>query len=262
MPGRPLQNLLSLSILCLSLFSPCSPTPELRYEDNIGCSTNCEYCDTESDICGRCAPGFYFDYKIRQCASTADTIPNCEYYSSSQVCSKCKERYTLYQGKCQECVKSCRNCDQNVFECEKCAVGFTKPNAASKVCTQVCSVPNCDTCQVGNAIICNKCMDGFRKVATGTCQKCVAKNCKSCQTNTNQCDFVENENTCEDGYFPLNGGCDPCDGGCRKCDFSGLCLACNTSGGQHMWMDMKCHSANMLKTHLWLAIFFIALYFS
>ena len=56
-----MMNLILLCLAAALVGVSVADSPELRYEDDKGCGKGCELCDSEADICARCAPGNYYD---------------------------------------------------------------------------------------------------------------------------------------------------------------------------------------------------------
>lgn len=202
-------------------------------------------CDGESDACLRCGPGQSWNEFDRRCSSAGNPVLNCQYYSARSVCSQCNDNFVMSNNVCISCINNCKTCTTNPTRCDVCMTGWGHTSATAMDCGLPCLVPNCQQCADGNANQCKLCAQGFRIGTLGLCERCTLTGCASCQLNIASCDLVGTTNPCLDGRFFYNNTCQSCSDGCQRCDQNGLCLACNTTAGKWMWMNMECQNCNL-----------------
>lgn len=91
---------------------------------------------------------------------------------------------------------------------------------SSLVSSQGTFITNCDTYTTVAPIVCNTCLAGYFKVATGlSCNKC-PEGCTTC--NADQICTI-----CSPGYYLNLGSCISCGVGCTECDkTAGTCTKC------------------------------------
>lgn len=141
------------------------------------------------------------------------SLQNCYEYSCDECnspdygsCTKCRETFTLIDGKCPCSFSSCALCTTGLpglHICEQCKDGYYNSNNDC-----YCSVDNCDQCAENG---CQKCATGYSYNETSKeCIKeseeekinCYDPNCEKC--------FSEEEGACEncnEGYYLKKGEC-------------------------------------------------------
>lgn len=175
---------------CLDCPSICGGCPNNICQTVPSCPSNCENCD-DFGVCSRCALGYYLSTNsCERCNS------QCESCIASQLCTKCNSGYLLIQGYC--CPDGCSSCNHN--KCWGCVDGYLYDGN------------NCVACP-------NNCLPCIGGVCTSSPNIECFKNCLSC-SSPNWCD------KCEDGYYPVTGGCSKCSYRCSKCDWYEVCTEC------------------------------------
>lgn len=239
------------------------PRSDLEWENNLGCSKNCEICNQTLDICQQCAPAFYFDPSTSQCIS--GSIANCKIYSSANECKECNSGFRPQSNTCQACqVANCKTCNLNIATCELCLNTHTKTSATANDCSLICNAQNCDLCIPGSQTQCQICKTGYRLNSAGRCEKCNIANCANCTSSVNNCDVLSQFNSngtlnksCMSAFYWGEGRCQSCETGCLYCNRSGICLSCDTSKGFYMFRDMKCKFCTRLRFVLGFVISFL-----
>ncbi len=96
---------------------------------------------------------------------------------------------------------NCKNCtgSSSSIQCSDCNTNYVL-NSTSFICVIDCSPtqPNCLTCQ--SVTVCQTCLSGYVKSATGKCDTCDV----GLKMTNGKCD------SCLDGYFNNSGVCTAC----------------------------------------------------
>ncbi|KAL4431528.1 hypothetical protein ABPG74_017233 [Tetrahymena malaccensis] len=227
--------------------------------NNYQClSCNSTQIDLFVDYNGECSTNCYRDYPIldlenKRCVQQCPAGTLLDNSNPSQLkCTQCGTSKYYDGSKCQDCMKNCLSCSDNL-SCNQCKAGYETPNC---VPVSPC-IPNCQQCTDGQS--CILCSSGFElDIVNNKCsQVCLANqfrddqgNCTSCSLpNCTQCaslelcsqcaiGFVFNQqlqqcvsSQCLDGQFfdQSTQSCQNCSNGCRKCISLDECSACYKS---------------------------------
>lgn len=184
--------------------------------------TNCvgKVCDV-NDVCSSGCVGGWFGKRCDQKCN--DNCATC----NSNVCLKCNIGYDLKDGRCIKVCGNCVNTECNTNKdcelgcnCKKCGASTngiprcTECQQPHKIPEKMCSCTD-NMCIKFSGILdrqeCKQCSKDWY-VHSGTC--CPCSHCRDGSCNsTGYC-----QHGCEDGWYPINAGCDlPCGENCISC---------------------------------------------
>ena len=178
------------------------------------------------NLCSVCEDGFYPESGYcTQCFS------NCKTCSKQYECITCNAPLVFESNKKACCVAGCNNCHYGT--CLGCGTGYTYSNYD---CTQSSTTPptscpaNCNACSSSG--VCSLCNWGYGIISTpNVCQKCdngyypITGGCGQCFNKCTTCDWLEVCTGCVAGYTLISGYC--CAPGCSSCNLS-KCWGCNS----------------------------------
>jgi uncharacterized repeat protein (TIGR02543 family) len=157
-----------------------------------------------------------------KCVAQCD-VSGCDVCLTPNVCSKCKENYTLSGGKCiqaNKCSANCSECDSE-GNCKTCAIGYElKDKTCVRTSLSSCNITNCMTCKSGS---CTKCNIGY-KLENGKCvtaTTCNVQNCSLC-TALGKCSKCNNGYTLQNDQCVKSSNSGSCS--CITGKYSGYCL--------------------------------------
>ncbi|EDR28439.1 protein serine/threonine kinase, putative [Entamoeba dispar SAW760] len=224
-------------------YNICTSCSNGNYLSNEGICTNCNLmsgcsvCNTTSESCVTCHPGFYLNDK-NQCEPCGRDCSQC---LSNTHCITCNKKYVLQDnGSCSFCsdtIVGCSQCNQNKLSCDICDINYFKRDDICSPCTEI--HPNCNSCEYDNESgkpICTICSLNT-VVKNNTCSSCEVNEyiedgkCVKCNEIMNNCVLCENNEKgkmckrCESGY-----GFNSDKSACIQCsgviDQLGYCVLC------------------------------------
>ena len=111
--------------------------------------------------CQQCQPGYYVDLTSKACevVDPLKQVDNCEVYSNSQTCLKCKDSFYLSSGQCVTIASVVDNCIvyKRDGECQECQSNYILKNGGSS-----CELGNSQPfCQSFQTVSCLHCQSGY-----------------------------------------------------------------------------------------------------
>lgn len=185
----------------------------------------CKRCNNRG-ACVECDnTGFLNKGKCTPCSARFDRCSKC--HKEGKFCTECDSGYGLQAGRCIKCPEGTKQCKNG------------KPTACndgwylSKSGTCKEKPKGCD--QVLADGTCHSCLNGYRPVAGGKCQKCFESGCVRCIMSDGfscpKCDAARQWCTdCSGGYFGLTKDCKKCkDPVCESCEEDAAkCQSCGS----------------------------------
>ncbi len=229
--------------------------------------SNCEYCQSDYEICNMCKMGFYM--KDGKCSSCEGDFGSGCLSCNDGGCAYCENGKGINNGHCVAC--SDGNCDscENYTICTRCKLGYVAAENGTCIPNDE-TVPNCLSSYQGGGKFCikcpkdyilvdgqcvagNSCPNGYtRKGSSSSYFYCANPDCAGVQGDANgyYCTSCKNGlhakdgkcvSECGEGYsvfsYAYGTYCAP-----NNCDFHvyGHFSVCGTCNSGYIWLDGKC----------------------
>ncbi|KAM3133428.1 hypothetical protein pb186bvf_014432 [Paramecium bursaria] len=207
-------------------------------EQCIQCLPQCVHCDNAYS-CSQCFFTREFDQIIKKCVCLEGYFEIFD----EQLCNKCPIRCSKCENnnQCSECIQNAKLIN-SICECQ--SQFYFDGNNCIYCNTQLAlSIRSCWINNCGDGILNygEECDDGNQDYRDG-CSYCIQDKgyqcsnqllqisyCYQCQSNCNQCEFINQIiicNKCNDGYFLEQNQCIKCNVNCKTCNSFDHCSAC------------------------------------